>query len=113
MLEKEKNNPFRVPENYFEDFHKDLMSRIPENNKAKVVPLWRRIVPWSAVAAVVCGVIFSISYLGTDNKQQLTDSNTGIEGSVQDIYASSYDEDYYLYLEDEVIRESYVDTFFN
>ncbi len=49
-----KENPFQVPENYFEDFEK-RMTEIVENEssgeKGKVVSLFSAVKPWIAMAA--------------------------------------------------------------
>lgn len=36
--------PFKVPENYFENFNNRIMDQLPskEEPKAKIVPLWRK-----------------------------------------------------------------------
>jgi len=114
MLKENNKNPFRLPDDYFEDFHNNIMLKIPGDNKAKSVPLWRKIVPWSAVAAVLCGAIFSISYLTSGQKSPLSKADTQTEKPMQDMYASSsYEDDYYLFIEDEILKDSYVNTFFD
>ncbi|MFT3992910.1 MAG: hypothetical protein QM660_01280 [Dysgonomonas sp.] len=110
MLEKidKKKNPFKVPENYFESFNAGIMDKLPETTKttAKIVPLWKKTLSWAAVAAVFCGVIFSTGIL---NKKSTTDKNaissTGL--------ASSLEDDYYMFLEDEVTKSQYRDMLFN
>lgn len=104
----DKKNPFKVPENYFEDFHKNMMSKISEEPKAvKIVPLWRKVIPWASVAAVLGGIIILAGILTDNSEPQIADSNF-ITDQTEKVYASSAeDDDFYLFLEDEVIKDSY------
>lgn len=57
------DNPFRVPEGYFEEFTSNLMSRLPEKAKSDVfrVPtLWEKIRPWVYMAAMFAGAALII-----------------------------------------------------
>lgn len=111
MLEKieKKTLPFKIPENYFEKFNADIMDKLPvtEKKTAKIVPLWKKILPWTAIAAVFCGVIFSTGILKEKKVVTGTESvaNTGL--------ASSMEDDYYMFLEDEVINSKYNDMLFD
>ena len=60
-----RENHFRVPGHYFEDFTARLMDSLPIEEKPVVatIPLWKRIVPWVSVAAVVMGIVFLIQPL--------------------------------------------------
>lgn len=52
----EKRNPFKVPENYLEDFTENFMARLPEEHKLpspRRLSLWNRIVPYLSTAAVI------------------------------------------------------------
>lgn len=56
-------NPFRVPENYFEDFTQELMSKLPEKEPLLQIPeptLWQRVKPWVYMAAMFCGIMLSV-----------------------------------------------------
>ena len=49
-----KENPFNVPENYFEDFEKRMTERVenmPSEEKGKVVSIFSAVKPWIAMAA--------------------------------------------------------------
>ncbi len=111
MLENiDKKNPFRAPENYFEDFHADIMNKISEEPKAKIVPLWKRVIPWASVAAVVTGAILSIGIF-TDAPSDKTAQSVADTEFSPVIYASTVEEDdFFLYLEDELIKDSYYET---
>lgn len=110
MLNKvdRNKNPFQVPENYFENFNTEIMSKLPEKQveKAKIVPLWKKVLPWTAVAAVFCGVIFSTGILKNNTSSEPAPS-------VSTALASSEEEDYYLFLEDEVVKSRYRDMMYN
>jgi len=60
-----RENPYRVPEHYFEDFTVRLMDSLPVVDAPVVttVPLWKRVTPWASVAAVLIGVVFLIQSL--------------------------------------------------
>ncbi|MGM0377413.1 MAG: hypothetical protein ACQEQ0_11595 [Bacteroidota bacterium] len=49
-----KENPFKVPENYFEDFERRMTEKVesqPVEEKGKVVSLFSAVKPWIAMAA--------------------------------------------------------------
>ncbi|MBR4366459.1 MAG: hypothetical protein IKP43_06740 [Bacteroidaceae bacterium] len=99
------NNPFRVPENYFEDFTARMMSRLPadesetstddsststpviEMNNQKRHSKW---LSWiTAVAAVMVGVVIGL-HIVDNNQQGPTATPTPTYASVQ----SSSEDDY-------------------
>lgn len=56
-------NPFRVPEGYFEGFTSDLMSRLPEKEKTDVhrePTMWEKVRPWLYMAAMFVGATLII-----------------------------------------------------
>ena len=56
-------NPFRVPENYFEDFTQELMSKLPEKEPLPLMPeptLWQRVKPWIYMTAMFVGIMLSV-----------------------------------------------------
>ena len=60
-------NPFKVPEEYFEQFTSELMSKLPEKEMKPVLsmPSRRRTrirTLWYAVAAALCGAMFLGTY---------------------------------------------------
>ena len=56
-----KDNPFKVPEGYFENLTSDIMNNIPDDSgQANTsLPLWSRVKPWFYMAAMFCGILFS------------------------------------------------------
>lgn len=67
-------NPFQVPDHYFEDFTKELMSKLPE--KEPLLPvveptLWQRVKPWVYMAAMFCGIMLSVRiFVGEPQKEE-------------------------------------------
>lgn len=65
-------NPFKVPENYFEDFSSELMSRLPEKDSLPALQeptLWQRVKPWLYMTAMFCGIMLSVRlFVGTPEK---------------------------------------------
>ena len=71
-MEKEKNildsiahtqNPFRVPENYFADFHSNMERQIAGMNpKTKEISLFVKIRPWVYAAASLLAFAFCIQW---------------------------------------------------
>lgn len=95
-------NPFKVPENYFENFNRGIMENLPaKEKKPKVIPLWKKVLPWTAAAAIFCGVLFTTGVL----KKSSTTDTTNV--TVSSNLASSLEDDYFLFLEDEVVKSQY------
>lgn len=56
-------NPFTVPEGYFENFSKKLMNKLPEKEQVHApepASTWQRIKPWVYMAAMFCGLMFTV-----------------------------------------------------
>lgn len=56
-------NPFTVPEGYFENFSKELMDKLPEKEQVHApepASTWQRIKPWVYMAAMFCGLMFTV-----------------------------------------------------
>lgn len=52
-----KRNPFRVPENYFDEFVAKTMQQLPERRTTRRKSVWLR--PWLYAAACVCVLLIS------------------------------------------------------
>ncbi len=68
MLKKYgKGNPFKVPENYFENFTEELMGRLPEKEAVQEEPakvtVWSRVRPWIYMAAMFTGMLVGIRFM--------------------------------------------------
>lgn len=107
-------NPFRVPEGYFEGFTSDLMSRLPEKEKTDVYrepTTWEKVRPWLYMAAMFIGAALIIRVAspgetvsnGQQQQQIAADESdiemeyirTAIENTMMDDYSL------YVYLNDE------------
>lgn len=65
-------NPFTVPEGYFENFAKELMNKLPEKERIAVheeITTWQRIKPWIYMAAMFCGLMFTVRVVVGPPKQ--------------------------------------------
>lgn len=97
-----KDNPFCVPDGYFEHFTSEVMNQLPKKqehnrNQPKYV-VWRRINPLWYIAAMVIGVVFivKVSSIATTNvktdvaetdvvSDQLID--VAVDGAMMDDYS--------------------------
>lgn len=110
-------NPFKVPENYFADFKKDIMFQIASQTPEKPVSatlkisIWKRTISWSAAAAAFIGIVFTLNTT-LRNPQQITQN----EQHSQEILASSRnteEADFYQYIEEQSTRGSFNETLLN
>jgi len=106
-----KKDPFKVPENYFDNFHKELMDKIPQEKKSKIVPLWKKVIPWTAVAAVLSGILFFADIPASDPTPHFS-STENKANDKKDMFASTEEDDFYLFLEDEAARQAYSEVAF-
>ena len=105
-----KQNPFSVPEGYFEGFADRIMEQLPERESREVPPIttWQRIKPWIYMAAMFCGLMFGLRVMMMDkpvNKEinagnvSMTDSVQGIPDEYIDpILDQAMMDDYTLYM---------------
>lgn len=67
-------NPFRVPEHYFEDFTQELMNKLPEKEPMQYLlepTLWQRVKPWVYMAAMFVGIMLSVRvFVGEPQKEE-------------------------------------------
>lgn len=65
-------NPFRVPEGYFESFTSEVMNRLPEKEKLAVArkepTKWEKIRPWLYMTAMFVGAALIIRVASTDSR---------------------------------------------
>ncbi len=102
-------NPFRVPEGYFENLTSEVMNRLPEKEKSadvqKEPTMWERVRPWLYMAAMFVGAALIIRVASSDRTpslEQLSDEteseieyiNMAVENSMLDDYSL------YMYLAD-------------
>lgn len=112
-----KDNPFKVPEGYFDQFANQLMTELPERTfefePQKKVTLWDKVKPVVYLAAMFAGIalMFAVAedFMGTDaesNNQEVA-LNAGEQSKMT---GDNYDDiaaDYCNY----VMRESEMDDY--
>ena len=84
-----KENPFKVPEGYFENIVPEIMKQLPEAEAQESVEItmWERVKPWVYMVAMFCGLMFGLRVMMMDkpvNKEMNTD-NVSMTDSVQGI----------------------------
>ena len=86
-----QENPFRVPEGYFEDLVSSISTRFLDENQSDIsLHPHRRIKLIGIAAACICAAIFGISvYFGRNEKQS---TNASVQKEVLSIKASVYND---------------------
>ena len=94
--------PFKVPENYFENFTSELMDKLPEQEpmQPEEITLWTKVRPWIYMAAMFVGIMLSVRvFVGSpqkNNMEQLAASiddmsdeylNEMVDGTLMDDYS--------------------------
>lgn len=65
-------NPFNVPDGYFDNFSRELMNKLPEKEQVAYqenTTTWQRIKPWVYMAAMFCGLMFTVRVVVGPPKQ--------------------------------------------
>ena len=109
-----KDNPFKVPEGYFENFSNGIMSQLTdlEQEVSIKINLWHRVRPWVYMAAMFAGVALMIRiFVGSPTQPLMkTYSSGGLKlTSLSDVEI----EDFYNYYEDELARMAYGDALYS
>ena len=99
-------NPFRVPEHYFEDFTQELMNKLPEKEPLLLLPeptLWQRVKPWVYMTAMFCGIMLSVRiFVGEPQKNEFSISQTEAEMLPEEDWENfirrAFDSNYETYL---------------
>ena len=103
-------NPFRVPDGYFENLTSEVMSRLPEKEKPaipqKEPTRWEKVRPWLYMTAMFIGAALIIRVASSDRtpamdrvanddtEMEIEYINTVLENSMMDDYSL------YVYLAD-------------
>ena len=108
--ERAKRNPFKVPENYFEDFTKQMMAKIPaeeptvaEEKPEIRITLFTRIKPYLYLAALFGGLFFGLQVFKYQSELISNSKQATAKESVQNENAT----------DSQTIKEQYVDDVFN
>ena len=99
-------NPFRVPEHYFDNFAEELMSKLPEKEPLSLSAeptLWQRIKPWVYMTAMFCGIMLSVRiFVGEPQKNEFSISQTEAEMLPEEDWENfvrrAFDSNYETYL---------------
>lgn len=83
-----KGNPFKVPEGYFEDFARNIMTQLPANDDTAVeeeptITLWQRIKPLLYMAAMFVGMIVCVRVVLGTHFNNTTVGNAGNIAAVE------------------------------
>lgn len=105
-----KENPFKVPEGYFENIVPEIMKQLPEAEVQEEVEvtMWERVKPWVYMVAMFCGLMFGLRVMMNDKPVStginagdvsMTDSVQGIPDEYIDpILDQAMMDDYTLYM---------------
>lgn len=99
-------NPFRVPEGYFENFSERLIEQLTEKDRTttrfKEPTLWDKIKPWVYMAAVFAAAAFIIRIGRDDNSISEADAELMADEYLDAAIDESLLDDYsfYVYLTD-------------
>lgn len=81
-------NPFSVPDHYFEDFSRNLMAKLPEKEPLPLPEeptLWQRVKPWIYMAAMFCGIMLSVRvFVGEPQKEEIPHINVADAENIPD-----------------------------
>ena len=82
------DNPFSVPDHYFEDFSRNLMAKLPEKEPLPLPEeptLWQRVKPWIYMAAMFCGIMLSVRvFVGEPQKEEIPQINVADAENIPD-----------------------------
>ena len=105
-----KENPFKVPEGYFENIVPEIMKQLPETEVQEEVEvtMWERVKPWVYMVTMFCGLMFGLRVMMNDRPVStginagdvsMTDSGQGIPDEYIDpILDQAMMDDYTLYM---------------
>lgn len=94
-----RENHFRVPESYFDDFAKRMMKQIPEDVKVDVpeskrISLFTKVKPYLYLAAMFCGLLFGVNVVRY-HYLQVSDNTENVPARIaQDSYSDQYIDDF-------------------
>ena len=99
-------NPFKVPEGYFEGLSDRIMSQLPERpaESPRKINLWTRVQPWIYMAAMLCGIALILNLMNRSPQQ--------IDTQGFNLMSSADMEDYYQYYEEQSTNSIYNDAFY-
>lgn len=99
-----KENPFKTPEGYFENFTRNIMEQLPEK-EIQAVPettLWHRIRPWVYMAAMFCGLMFGARLFLNDAEPSTQESASSLM-----LFSSALPDEYIDQILDQTMMDDY------
>lgn len=98
-------NPFSVPDHYFEEFTRELMDKLPEKEPLPVMnepTLWQRVKPWIYMAAMFCGIMLSVRvFVGEPKKGEFPITQAEVEDITDEeweiMIGKTFIDDYEMY----------------
>lgn len=100
-----KKNPFVVPDNFFEKFNEEIMTKLPQKQPRRVkFSIKKHVLPWVAAAAVMSAVVFTLKDTILSSPKAETDKPASVNGVN---FVSSEDRDFYLYLQDDAANKEF------
>lgn len=101
-----KENPFRVPDGYFENLTSEVMSRLPEKEKPAILQkeptMWERVRPWVYMTAMFIGAALIIRVASSDRtpvEERIANDDTDVEMEyINTVLDNSMMDDYSLYV---------------
>lgn len=82
-------NPFKVPEGYFENIVPEIMKQLPEAEvqESGEISMWEKVKPWVYMVAMFCGLMFGLRVMMMDKplSRDTVSSNVSMTDSVQGI----------------------------
>lgn len=110
-----KDNPFRVPEGYFENLTEQIMDKLPETDNTKEekeISLWEKIKPWVYMTAMFCGMMFGLKVMMGDKSMESQNATEGIsiasnDNAVQEDDSGILPDEYIDPIVDQVMMDDY------
>lgn len=102
-----KKNPFKVPENYFQDFNTKIMEQLPkqEIKVKKVIPLWKKVLPLAVTIAACVAIIFNVTPISDTKSKDIKQNQSYAKSTITE-------DEMFDIMEDQLIASSYQDVLF-
>ena len=73
-------NPFKVPDNYFENFNKNILKNLPEKNimPENEIIFWDKVKTWIYMAAMFAGIMLMFKMFNNISENNQTANNKKI-----------------------------------
>ena len=108
--------PFTVPNGYFDHFAEELMEQLSHQEPVmpKKIILWKRVLPWIYVAAMLAGAAFLFNYVTDPGNKSGTMSVYDVircdHSSIKKALSDMSEDEYFEIMEDHATSVSYHQT---